>query len=183
MSDHFPSILVLVSLMLVGVACSEANQQRAKDDYLDSLVQAASEDTLYSPVLDFQAEVPPKDAAKLTWFHLQDVKFEAKFYEEVNDYMLFPTFGDSIKSMEGQKVYIAGYIFPMDEGKFILSANPWASCFFCGGSGPESVMQLELVDSDQEYYTDDWRAFSGVLKLNDTDIDKLNYILEGAKQL
>jgi len=120
---------------------------------------------------------------KIDWDTLKKVKFEDKFYEEINSYLLYPTFSEDLKQMQGEKVAIQGYVIPISPGRYVLSANPFASCFFCGNAGPESVMELSLKDTTAVYFSDDFKAFGGTFKLNDSDIDRLNYILEDAIQL
>ncbi|MCC5917265.1 MAG: DUF3299 domain-containing protein [Cryomorphaceae bacterium] len=121
----------------------------------------------------------------ITWKMLADVKFTEKYVEKYQDWFLFPNFGASVKSLEGQKVAIKGYVIPidLDEGIYALSAYPWAACFFCGGAGPESVMMLDMIKLKRKYNTDDVVTFKGVLRLNSTDIEQFNYILEEAEEV
>ena len=79
---------------------------------------------------------------------------------------------------------IKGYLIPIDEtgdeNILVLSANPYSSCFFCGGAGQESVMDVLLKDKSQKFQTDQLVTFEGKLKLNNSDLYFVNYILEGA---
>jgi translation initiation factor IF-2 len=51
-------------------------------------------------------------------------------------------------------------------------------CFFCGGAGPETVMEVESeVGVD---FTAEQIIMKGTLKLNDSDINMLMYRLENA---
>lgn len=53
--------------------------------------------------------------------------------------------------------------------------------FFCGGAGPETIVELELK-SDKDYFLmDEVVTMKGILKLNADDIYKCNYILEKAE--
>ena len=86
-------------------------------------------------------------------------------------------------NIEGKEIELSGYIIPF-EGMFepdhlIISSVPVASCFFCGGAGPESVAEIYLDESVK--YTAKKVTITGKLKLNDSDVDQLMYILEGAK--
>lgn len=119
----------------------------------------------------------------INWKTLADVTFEDKHYPEFDQYLPYPTFGSSIKALENKEVSIEGYIIPIEPERYILSQNPFASCFFCGGAGPETVLELELTSYEKTYYTDQYLHFKGILKLNITDIDKLNYILEQASEI
>lgn len=117
---------------------------------------------------------------KLSWQLLSDVEFKEKYFEEVGDYYLYPEFGEAPKAFEGQEVLISGYMIPVDpEGNFfVLSKGPYASCFFCGQAGPETIVQLEFKDKDhRKYKMDEKLTFKGILKLNNTDVNLCNYIL------
>ena len=63
---------------------------------------------------------------------------------------------------------------------YILSANPFSSCFYCGGAGQESVMELRLKKKKAKFELDQIVTFAGRLRLNDQEME-LNYILEEAR--
>ena len=123
-----------------------------------------------------------KGYQKITWLTLKDVEFENKYYENEDQYFLQPTYGEKLQALADKKVYISGYVIPIDpdEGIFVLSANTFSSCFFCGNAGPESIVELVINDNQTVYKTDQWASFKGVLKLNSDDLDHLYYILEEA---
>ena len=58
----------------------------------------------------------------------------------------------------------------------------FANCFFCGGAGPETVVDLQFTDSPREYATDERLTFAGELKLNSDDVYQMNYIIVGAHE-
>lgn len=120
------------------------------------------------------------------WWMLQDVSFEDVYNEELGGYYQRPTFGERVKKLDGQKIEISGYVIPVDISAdvFVLSAYPFSSCFFCGGAGPESVMELEFSkDDNTQFKTDDYLTFQGVFTTNSKDITRLNYILKNTKQV
>ncbi len=121
----------------------------------------------------------------ITWKTLTDVKFTEKYVEKYQDWFLFPNFGPTVKSLDGQKVAIKGYVIPIDleEGLYALSAFPFAACFFCGAAGPESVMTLNIKQAKRKYNTDDVVTFKGVMRLNDSNIEDFNYILDNAEEV
>ena len=69
-----------------------------------------------------------------------------------------------------------------DENFYVLSRYPFANCFFCGGAGPESVVDLRFKDENRMYETDERLTFRGKLALNADDVYQMNYILEGAEE-
>ncbi len=119
----------------------------------------------------------------ITWEVLKDVTFEELFSEEFQGYYKVPKFGKKISSLDGKKVQIRGYIIPVDviQDYYVLSANPYSSCFFCGGAGPESVMEVQIAGKHDGLRMDQIITFEGKLRLNPDDIYQLNYILEDAK--
>jgi hypothetical protein len=128
-------------------------------------------------------EVDLSDYKELTWADLADVDFKEVFLEEIGAYYWKPEFGEKLKALEGSKVYITGYMIPVDvdEDFYVLSRYPFANCFFCGGAGPESVTDLRFADEDHRAYkTDERMTFHGSLRLNADDIMQMNYILDDA---
>jgi hypothetical protein len=119
----------------------------------------------------------------LTWNHLQAVKFVSQYSIVADTYLWHPKFSKDIKEMEGKEVYIAGYVIPLDldQGVYVLSANPFASCFFCGGAGPESVVGLNLKKTGKRFRTDDYFTFKGKLRLNAQNPNEFNFILDQAE--
>ncbi len=115
----------------------------------------------------------------ITWNDLKDVKFSRKFIKEHDMHYLIPRFGDSVKKLDGQTLRIKGYMIPVDpEDKvYVLSARPMASCFFCGGAGPETIIQLNLK-TKRKFKTDDVWVVEGKFRLNEANFDECNYILD-----
>ncbi|MCH8546744.1 MAG: DUF3299 domain-containing protein [Cryomorphaceae bacterium] len=126
-----------------------------------------------------------QEGTVITWKTLTDVKFTEKYVEKYQDWFLFPNFGPQVKSLDGQNVAIKGYVIPIDleEGLYALSAFPFAACFFCGAAGPESVMTLNIKQAKRKYNTDDVVTFKGKLRLNDSNIEDFNYILDNAEEV
>jgi hypothetical protein len=123
--------------------------------------------------------------AELTWKDLTDVEFKDVYVDELDAYYWKPIFGPLVKDLEGGKFYITGYVIPVDidEDFYVLSRYPFANCFFCGGAGPETVIDLQFEGhSPREYATDERLSFAGELKLNADDVYQMNYILVGAHE-
>lgn len=126
-----------------------------------------------------------QDPVELTWKTLTDVEFKDVFVEELDTYYWKPTFGESVKALEGQEVFITGYILPVDidDDYYVLSRYPFANCFFCGGAGPESIIDLRFKKEKRKFKTDERLTFKGIFKLNATDIYSMNYILLEAEEM
>lgn len=119
--------------------------------------------------------------SSLSWVDFADVKFDPKFNDKYGIEFLTPTFGDHIKSYEGKEVTIKGYFLDLTGNGtvFLLSKNPLASCFFCGGAGPETVIEVYFKEKPP-YKTDDVVEITGKLQLNVDDVSKANYILNNS---
>jgi hypothetical protein len=116
------------------------------------------------------------------WKTLSKISYK-KEYDEVMGFKIDkPVFGDPVKALGGKEVTLRGYIIPVDGYKshkeFIFSAFPYSMCFFCGGAGPETVMEVEALEGIK--YTTDPIILKGTLRLNDKDINRLMYKLTGA---
>lgn len=124
------------------------------------------------------------DVQKITWNDLKDVHFKKKFNIDLAMFYLYPNFGPKVTMLNGRTVEIKGYTIPIDsEGNFVVSQNPNSMCYFCGKSGPESMIQLKFSGKHQRYKTDEIKTFKGTLRLNATNVQELNYILEEAESV
>lgn len=119
----------------------------------------------------------------ITWDTLKDVKYRRKFYVEIGEYFLYPTFSKSLKELNGKTISISGYVIPMDtEGDYyVVSKFPMAQCFFCGAAGPETIIMLNFKKKPRRMKTDEKRCFTGRLRLNSENVEELNFILDGAE--
>ncbi len=115
------------------------------------------------------------------WDTFAKTKFEPKYYEKLGEYLFYPTFPAELKALEGKEVSIQGYYVPFapDGGNYIiLSKFPMSQCFFCGGGGPESIVEVYFAKSIPKLQVDDLVTVKGKLKLNSDDMEHVNFILE-----
>ncbi|KPM49747.1 DUF3299 domain-containing protein [Jiulongibacter sediminis] len=119
----------------------------------------------------------------ISWKTLGDVNFNKKWNPSEGMFILEPEFGNSVKQLNGKMVKITGYMIPIDieTNYYVLSANPYAACFFCGGAGPESVLSIKFKKVTRRFDTDERLTISGKLVLNKDNLDELNYILTEAE--
>lgn len=127
------------------------------------------------------ADAAPKKAN--TWKTLAKITY-VKEYDEIMGFKIDkPVFSDPVKELaDGGEVTVKGYIIPVEGYKshteFIFSAYPYNMCFFCGGAGPETVM--EVLSKEPVKYTAEQVTLKGKLILNSDDINRLMYLLEDA---
>ena len=130
------------------------------------------------------SSVAVKAQMLIDWNTLANVTFEQKFSEELGISYDEANFGKWVSMLDGQEVKITGYMIPLDGMgvSYVLSRNPNATCFFCGGAGPETVIELQMVPAAYgKYKLDDFRTFKGILQLNKQNLDHLTYVLKDAE--
>jgi hypothetical protein len=135
---------------------------------------------LFSFALPFTSSAQQADDMYF-WKILSKVKYKSKLDIESGEVIYTPIFNKNIEKLEGETIILKGYVIPADltGGKMTLSAFPYSSCFFCGGAGPESVIEVEAA-SPIIYRMDKAVILEGKLKLNRDDPLRLMYILEDA---
>ena len=131
----------------------------------------------------FLISVAAHSQTEISWSTLDDVTFTDKYSEEAQGYYYYPQFGKSVKELEGKQVFLKGYMLVIDPSQniYILSRYPYASCFFCGSGGPESIVELQLKPKHPKFKMDQIVTISGTLVLNYDDIYQCNYILGDAE--
>jgi hypothetical protein len=121
-----------------------------------------------------------KGFPSLVWPTLYNIQYSAG-NDALGDFKK-PVFTAKVRSLEGKQVTLPGYLVPFDNGmkakQFMLSSLPLNACFFCGVGGPETV--VEVISQQEVNYTEKPVQISGILRLNDSDPDKMIYTLEKA---
>lgn len=119
------------------------------------------------------------------WQTLFEVTWYQKYNAELKVKIEYPKFSPNILALDGKEITITGFVIPPDlyEGNFVvLSAYPASSCFFCGGAGPETVLEVYPKNNRKTFATEKV-TFKGKLKLNANDHTHLIYILQDATQV
>jgi len=113
-----------------------------------------------------------------------NIKYRLKYFSELDMEMYAPVFPESIKELDGKEIVIEGFVIPFDEEQELLSlsANPYASCFFCGKASPASVISMYLKNKRKRYKMDAFKKFRGKLELNHDNPNEFYYILHNAKE-
>ena len=95
-----------------------------------------------------------------------------------------PTFSQESMVWNGKNVIIEGYWIPVseigDSTVSVLSALPYAQCFFCSGAGIETVMQIKAEGNIKRMETDEKVSLKGKLFLNSDNPMELYYQLVNA---
>lgn len=75
---------------------------------------------------------------------------------------------------------MTGFIIPIDNKTYALSKNVFASCFFCGQAGPETIMGIQFKDPSTRLKTDQYVTLKGTFRYNDNDVNDWIYHIENA---
>jgi hypothetical protein len=120
----------------------------------------------------------PACAQEGVWKALMSVKSEQRRDAHV------PKFDAKQRAYDGKQVTISGYMYAYEEAPahkfFMLSFYPVSMCYFCGGAGPESVIEVTLKRPMK--FTSRQITLKGTLKLNDSDPERLFYFLQNAEE-
>ena len=139
---------------------------------------------LFIPLLFVQVSFGQAALSDDGWDILARVKFTERYFKEENEYYLYPFFDTKIRALEGKEFILKGHYLPMDlddRRMIILSKFPYSMCFFCGGASPASVAEIYFKVKPPRFKADQIIAVRGILKLNDSDIDHMNFILNDAE--
>jgi hypothetical protein len=117
-------------------------------------------------------------AQRVAWETLANITWDRKYNQKYQQHFQYPKFAGPVQALDGREVIIKGYVLPIEVGGdyIVLSRFPYESCFFCGGAGPESVMEVHI--KNPKLINKKTATFKGKLRLNATDVDALVYILE-----
>lgn len=118
---------------------------------------------------------------------LNDVKVRFLYSITYNTYLPRPKFGKELKQLNGAEITVKGFFLPVDVtgSVFVLSYNPMNTCFFCTGSGIETIIELNPKDDHIKKFknlkTDNYIQVEGTLKLNAKDYEHLVYVLDNVE--
>ncbi len=133
-----------------------------------------------SATLPIETEKNPSDM----WKTLGKVTFKMKKDDIMGYDVEVPIFSKTVKALAGKTIEIRGYIIPVEgykqQGYFVFSAYPYNLCYFCGGAGKETVMEVFTKKNTTIKYTAKPITIKGELVLNSKDVNKLMYLLEDA---
>ncbi len=116
------------------------------------------------------------------WKTLAKITFKKEYDELMGFKVDVPVFSKDVEKLDGTEITVKGYVIPVEGYKshteFVFSAFPYNMCFFCGGAGPETVM--EVIAAEPVKFSTEAIQLKGKLHLNSKDINKLIYSLSDA---
>ncbi|MCO6146964.1 hypothetical protein [Flavobacterium sp. NRK1] len=134
-----------------------------------SIKNQGSHEVVYTPVSD-----------TLTWKLLAQIKYLKKPSKDYPEGVMYPVINPTLKAKNRKQVTMSGFIIPIDNKNYALSKNVFASCFFCGQAGPETIMGLHFKNPNMKLKTDQYVTIQGDFRYNDTDVDDWIYHVDNA---
>jgi hypothetical protein len=116
----------------------------------------------------------------ITWKLLGVINYKRKAHKDYPQGVLFPNVNATLKMLGGKKVVLTGFIVPIDNTSYALSKTVFASCFFCGKAGPETITGLKFKGKTKKLKTDTYATIEGIFRYNETDVDDWIYHLDDA---
>ena len=142
----------------------------AKDVSTPKIVQKSCTNTIFTAT--------PIDS--LNWKLLGMIKFIKKADKEYGEVM-YPQVNALLKQKATKKIAISGFIIPIDNTTYALSKNVFASCFFCGQAGPETIMGIKFKGATPKLKTDQYVTLVGTFRINENDVEDWIYHIDNAE--
>ena len=117
----------------------------------------------------------------LTWKLLAQIKYIKKPSKDFPEGVMFPVINPTLKAKNKKTIVMSGFIIPIDNKTYALSKNVFASCFFCGQAGPETIMGIKFKNPGMKLKTDQYVTLQGTFRYNDNDVDDWIYHIENAE--
>jgi len=119
-------------------------------------------------------------ADTLSWKLLSQIKYVKKPSPDYPEGVMFPVINPTLKGKNKKPIVMSGFIIPIDNKNYALSKNVFASCFFCGQAGPETIMGIKFKNPGMKLKTDQYVTLQGTFRYNDNDVDDWIYHIENA---
>ena len=116
----------------------------------------------------------------LSWKLLGEIRFVKKKHATYGE-VEFPMVNTKLKKMQKKTIYMSGFVVPIDNKNYALSKNVFAACFFCGKSGPETIMGIKFKGTLPKIATDTYVTLKGTFRYNEEDTEDWIYHIENAQ--
>lgn len=143
------------------------------------ILMSAGRPSLYHTGNDVKAAyVTASDT--LTWKLLAQIKYLKKPSKDYPEGVMYPVINSTLKTKNKKPITMSGFIIPIDNKTYALSKNVFASCFFCGQAGPETIMGIKFKNPNMKLKTDQYVTLQGTFRYNDSDVDDWIYHIDNA---
>jgi hypothetical protein len=169
------SILIILVVVVFALECFYSPKE-SKEKIGNSNVKMTQKAGF---LFGFNKECTIGSSDTLSWKLLGDIKFQKK-QDKVYGEVQFPIVNLKLKLMQKKRIVMSGFIVPIDNKSYALSKNVFASCFFCGKSGPETIMGIKFRGGNPKLRTDQYVTLEGTFRYNDSNVDDWIYHIEDA---
>ena len=109
-------------------------------------------------------------------------------FEQKDDLGYFDSEGNIlplIEAFESKEIVVKGYVIPLSGKKaqshFMFSAYPYASCFFCGKAGPETIMEVFVKDGNEISFSEKKLSIKGTFYFTSRNSKEVMFTLKNAE--
>lgn len=172
--------IYFLAFLLVGLLILENGFSHKKQEIQASLDKSDLQTASFFPT-NFGTDVisAPTAIDTLNWKLLGMIKFVKKADKEYGEVM-YPVISPLLKQKNKKRIAMTGFIVPIDNVSFALSKNVFASCFFCGAAGPETIMGIKFRGATPKLKTDQYVTLEGNFRINENDVEDWIYHIEDA---
>lgn len=174
-------LFMVFSLVIVASLHSQDSAESGASATIEKVKAEAEQEAAIATDSEKEGEEADEKKENI-WKTLSRITYRKEFDELMGFKIDKPVFSQQVQKLEGTEITIKGYVIPVEGYKshteFIFSAFPYNMCFFCGGAGPETVM--EVLASEPVKYSAEQVTLKGKIQLNADDINRLMYQLVDA---
>ncbi len=109
-------------------------------------------------------------------------------FEQKDDLGYFDSEGNIlplIEAFENKEVVVKGYVIPLSGKKaqkhFMFSAYPYASCFFCGKAGPETIMEVFVKNDNEISFSEKKMSIKGTFYFTSRNSNEVMFTLKNTE--
>ena len=164
-------------ILILGLKMTFSSDENFKITNSESLQQAGFLPSANFSVIDNKTFVV---VDTITWKQLAAIKFLKKKHKDYPEGVMFPLVNSTLKAKNKKKIAVSGFIVPIDNTTYALSKNVFASCFFCGAAGPETIMGIKFRGITPKLKTDQYVTLEGNFRINENDVEDWIYHIEDA---
>ena len=172
--------IYILAFLLIGLLILE-NRFYSKENKIEVSQKTGNLETASFFPTNFGTDMisSPTAIDTLNWKLLGMIKFVKKADKEYGEVM-YPVISPLLKQKNKKRIAMTGFIVPIDNVSFALSKNVFASCFFCGAAGPETIMGIKFRGATPKLKTDQYVTLEGNFRINENDVEDWIYHIEDA---
>ena len=140
---------------------------------------------LFALLCSFKPRSTKPNADEITWEQLSNIILKEVWSDTYKMKINKVTFPPEVKKLNGKIISITGFLIPVTTygNEYVISANPYSGCYFCGNAGIESIIELKFEKNNIRYKIDRYIVVEGKLLLNEADGIGFIYTLQNAKEV